>query len=538
MATIYVDPTSPTNGSGTFLDPRNIYPTSLVYGDVVLFKENTVYYGGWTLPSPTGTGSSTNVVTLGTYDATTGNQIIDVTRQAEIRANSNAQDAILISSVSYVTINSLHCVGGTNFPSSGVRALNSSFITVKNCVIENLPITVSGGGYGIRFDNATGSGASRSNWVIENNEIKNIAGNSGIICIWSSTTGEFVTNISVNNNYVHSLQKVNGSTANGIVVQSRASIHYTDKAGLCGKGVQIKNNTVKKVPSFGIYVKGVNTSTTSQQNIVSGNTILDTGDGATDMHCLWLGACYNFIVSKNKVNSSTALKNGNTGTGIGIFIDFPGVDTRDGCEDILVIRNTVSFTGKGSTANAEVGGAGIFVLHSRRVTIAFNLVQYCLNGIVVWGGNSTSDRSQNVELYHNTVVYNDGPGIYVCKIADLVTVKNNLLYKNTDGIYIETSGAGAITNYTETYNLVWDCVEKWTEGNAPTSTSPTITTRIPDASNLETDPKINPTFTISNTGAAYQAGTSVSTKISQTGYTKQPAPSIGAYEYFSERAVR
>lgn len=538
MATFYIDPSLDTNGDGSFATPRNIFPTAIAYGDVVLFKEDTVYNGQWTIPTPTGTGSPTNIVLIGTYDSITGNRILDVTRQATIRCTSVVADAILISNISYVTISNLHCISGNNFPASGVRALNSSYITVEYCTIENLPVTVSAGGYGIRFDNATGSGAPRSNWVIRHNEVKNIAGNSGILCVWSSTTGEFVTNITVENNYVHSLQKRAGATANGIVVQSRASIHYTDKAGLCGKGVQIKNNIIKKAPAFGLYVKGVNSSTTSQQNIVSGNTILDTGDGATDMHCLWLGACYNFIVSDNFVNKSTPLAGGATGTGIGIFIDYPGVDSRDGCEDILVTRNTISNTGKGSTSNTEVGGAGIFVLHSRRVTIAFNLVQYCLNGIVVWGGYSLADRSQNVEVYNNTLVYNDGPGIYVCKIADLVTVKNNLMFKNTAGVYTETSGAGTITNYTETYNLVWDCVDKWTEGNAPTTTAATITTRTPDASNLEANPKLTSTFSISNVGAAYQAGANVSTKVSMTGQVKLPLPSIGAYEYVSERAVR
>ena len=538
MATIYVDPTASSNGDGSFATPRNIFPTALAYGDVVLFKEGTVYSGQWTFPTPSGTGTPTNIVLVGTYNAVTGARLIDVTRQATIRCTNVTSDAILISSVSYVTISNLHCISGNNFPASGVRALNSSYITVEYCTIENLPVTGTAGGYGIRFDNATGSGAPRSNWVIRHNEVKNIAGNGGILCIWSSTTGEFVTNITVENNYVHSLQKFPAASAHGITVQGRATTYYTDKAGLCGKGVQIKNNIIKNTPDYGLRVLGVNSSVTSQQNIVSGNTILNTGDGKSDVHCLWLGACFNFIVSKNVINRSNPLAGGNTGTGIGIFIDYPGVDSRDGCEDVLVSRNIVSYTGRGNTANSEVGGAGIFVLHSRRVTVAFNLVQYCLNGIVVWGGNSVADRSQNVEVYNNTLVYNDGPGVYVCKIADLVTVKNNLMYKNTAGVYTETSGAGTITNYTETYNLVWDCANKWLGGNAPTTTAATITTRTPDASNLETDPKITSTFTISNVGAAYLAGTNVSTKVSLTGQVKLPSPSIGAYEYVVERAVR
>jgi len=538
MATIYVDPTASTNGDGSFATPRNIYPTSIAYGDFILFKEQTVYNGGWTLPTPSGVGSNTNRVTLGTYNAITGVQTTDRTKQATIRCTNATTDAILISSVSYVTVQSLFCISGTNFPYSGVRALNSSYITVDGCTIESLPFISGGGAYGIRIDNATGSGSAQSNWIVKNNIVRKITGNTGILCIWSSTSGEFVTNITVHNNYVHSLMVVAGSTANGITVQSRASVHYTDKAGLCGKGVQITNNTVVKAPSFGIYAKGVNWTTGAQQNIIANNTILDTGDGATDMHCLWLGACFNFVVSDNFVNKSTALRNGNAGTGIGIFIDYPGGNTLDGSEDILVTRNVVSNTGRGSTANTEVGGAGIFVLHSRRITVSYNLVQYCLNGIVIYGGNTAGDRSQNVEVFNNTVAYNEGPGIYVCRLADLVSVKNNLSYKNTAGIYTETSGAGAITNYTETYNLVWDCTDKWTEGNAPTTTIPTITTRVPDASNLETNPGISSTYTISNTGAAYRAGTSVNPKVSLTGLSFYPAPSIGAYEYVAPRGVR
>jgi len=539
MATIYVDPTASTNGDGSFATPRNIYPTSLVYGDIVLFKEQTVYNGGWTLPTPSGTGSATNIVLLGTYDAITGLRTTDKTKQATIKATSSTTDAILTSGLSYITVSSLYCIGGYAFPASGVRMLNGSYLTVEYCTIESLPIpATSGGGYGIRIDNATGSGSAQSNWIVRYNNVSKIAGNGGILCIWSSTTGESVTNITVDNNLVFSLAEVAGATANGIVVQSRASVHYSDKAGLCAKGVVVTNNTVIGTPSFGIYLKGITWVTGAQKNLVSGNVIKNTGRGTIDMHCLWFGACFFFVVSNNKIDTSTALRNGSAGTGIGIFIDYPGVDTLDGCEDILVTRNIVSFTGKGSTANTEVGGAGIFVLHSRRVTVSYNLVQYCLNGIVIWGGNTVGDRSQNVKVYNNTVANNTGSGIYVCKIADLVDVKNNLSVNNAEGIYTETSGAGAITNYTETYNLVWNCYLKWTEGNAPTTTAATITTRIPAGTNLETDPKITTTYTISNTGTAYRAGTLVNPKLSLTGFSSYPTPSIGAYEYVAERGTR
>jgi hypothetical protein len=535
MATIYIDPSSSTNGDGSFATPRNIFPTVLVYGDVVLFKEQTIYNGTWTLPTPSGIGSNTNRVILGTYDAITGLKTNSTPKQATIRSVSITTDAVLISSISYVTISSLHCIGGNNFPYAGIRALSSSYITVEHCTVEN----VDGiqGAYGIRFDNVTGSGSAQSNWVISYNVVKNIAGNSGIFCIWSATSGEHVTNITIKNNTVSNLRHSAGTNAFGIDVRSRASTHYTDKAGFCGKGVQILNNQIQKVPGYALYVKGVNAATTAQANIISGNIILDTGNGLYDSHCLWLGACYNFIVSSNTITKSTALSGGTTGTGVGIFIDKPTSDL-DGCEDILVTRNIVTSTGRGDTTNSEVGGAGIFVLNSRRVTVSYNLVQYCLNGIIVYGGFNDPSKSVNVDVYNNTVAYCDGAGLYICRIADLVKVKNNLLFQNTTGIYTETSGAGTITNYTEQYNLVWKNTEKWTEGNAPTTTAATITTRTPDASNLETDPKINTTFQILPLGAAYHSGTLVYPKQSLTGFSSYPTPSIGAYEYIAPRGVR
>jgi nitrous oxidase accessory protein NosD len=534
MTTYYIDPTRSSNGDGSFATPRNIFPTSIAYGDIVLFKEQTVYNGTWTLPTPSGTGSSTNIVLLGTYDATTGNRTISKIKQAQIKVTSSSTDAILISAVSYITISSLHCVGGNTYPYAGVRALNSSYITVEYCTIEN--ISGLNGGYGLRFDNATGSGSAHSNWVIKNNEIKNITGNAGIVCGWSLNSGEYVSNITIKDNLIYNLKYAPTHNAYGILVQCRASPVYTDKAGLCAKGVQILNNTIKGAPAYAINVRGVNSSATSQSNIISGNLVLNTGNGLVDCHCIWLGACYNFIVSENKVDKSNALVGGTTGSGVGIFIDKP-VDELDGCEDILVTRNKITETGLGDTNNIELGGAGIAVLNSRRVTVSYNFVQYCRNGIIIWGGSTSGNKSANVSVHNNTIAHNDGPGIYICKIADLVTVKNNLCYKNTTGFYIENSGTAVITNYTETYNLVWECTNKWTGGNAPTVASPTITTRTPDASNLETDPEITTTFNIKNTGSAYAAGTFINYGKSLNGQSKNP-PSIGAYEYLSIRGTR
>lgn len=527
MTIIYVDPSAGSNGAGTFVSPRNIPPTAIAYGDVVLFKEGTTRSGGWTVPAPTGTPSPTNLLKIGTYSATDGAQLVNPSRMAKI-VGSNTSDAIFLNGVSYVEIRGLDLKGGRDFPYSGARALGASYITVDSCRISSTVTGVGGGAYGIRFDNPTGSATSRSNWVITNNIVSDIGGNAGIFCVWGQNTGEFVTDITIRGNYVSKLNDIAGSTPNGIFIGARATTIYTDRAGLTSKGVVVEGNIVDGAGAFAYSINGV-TAGGTQANRFAKNKAYNTGTGTRDMHCMWFGACQNWVIEDNLVDKSTALIGGQTGTGIGIFIDRNSQD-RDGCQDMLIRRNKIFNTGKGATANLEVGGAGIMVLQSQNITVEHNLVVNCRNGIITWGGNGALDKSTNVIVRSNTILNVDSSGLYVCKIADAVTLSENVVVGGVRGLYIENSGAGAITNFTETRNRVFSVTTPWAQGNEPTQATPTISARTPAGGNTVVDVKVDALGQPMEGSPLIGAGVHVKYTRDVTGKQRDKPPTIGAYD--------
>lgn len=76
MATFYIDPSAPTNGTGTFANPYNTPPT-LAAGNSYLFKEGTI----WSNRTSTYVQNLANL-TLGVYDEATGDRVTDGTKWA------------------------------------------------------------------------------------------------------------------------------------------------------------------------------------------------------------------------------------------------------------------------------------------------------------------------------------------------------------------------------------------------------------------------------------------------------------------------
>lgn len=482
MATIYVDPSpsNVTNGSGSFASPRNIPPTSLAYGDIVLFKEGTTYASGWILPSPTGVGSDTNRITIGTYYAATGAQALSWSSMATI-SGTGSVDAILANGVSYVTVTGLRLIGGKNFPNAGFRGVSGSYWTVSNC-------EVYGNNYGIRFDNA--SGGPRSTWKALNNRITGTTGNAAIIAVWSATVGEYVTDITiVGNDISGTTENAPNAGGQGIFVVARANPCYTNPAQLKAKGLVVTDNILTGLPNKPISIYGVNAGGT-QSNVVARNRLTNSGDGATDIHCIWMAGCEDFLVEENYVYGSNAWAGQSVGTGVGIFVDVVNISgaNSDSCNNMVVRRNVVIETGRGATLNAEVGGGGIMVLQSTNVVVEANICDNCQNGVVVLGYYGTGIQTSNVDLRGNIATRSKRSGFYIGKVANLVAARNNIAMGGERGFYTENSGAGAITNYSEVDNLSYGATMNWAGGNEPTSGTPTITARSPAASNLTADP--------------------------------------------------
>jgi len=538
MTTYYIDPSAATNGAGTLESPRNTYPTAVAYGDRVLFKEGTTISGGWVLPTITGVGSDSNRLTIGTYSSLTGGAITQMSRQATIVAANN-QDGIFVSGKDYVTISNLQLLGTRDFPLAGVRVLNSSYVTVEYCTTESSS-SVSGGCYGVRFDNATGSGSARTNWTIRGNVVKRTTGNAGIICVWSSTAGEYVSNILVTGNTVlGNAQSVIGATNDGITIISRATALYVNREGLTAKGVVVTDNTVTGTHAYAYKVSGAS-AIGGKPNVFSRNRALDIGDFKTDMHCMWFAACDLFIVEDNYVNGSNAFIGQDFGSGVGIFIDKPASDL-DGSSNFVVRRNICFNTGRESTSNSEVGGAGILVFLSSGHVIEANFVSGCSNGIVAIGWYGSGAKTSNVIIRSNTVVGSRYSNYYVCKSADAVSLSNNLSVGGNRGYYIENSGSAPVTNYSERNNFAFSAVEyDWCGGNEPTAALPTILIRTPAAGNATADPLLNEYHRPTADSPIIAAGAPLDTYplLDVAGNSFYRVPTIGAFEYVRPRAER
>ncbi|XAI95677.1 hypothetical protein [Microcystis phage Mae-JY22] len=500
MTVIYVDPSAVTNGAGTLGSPRNVPPTSIAYGDYVLFKEGTRLSGGWIVPVPTGTPFEANRVVIGTYDAESGARIVRAAGNRRARIDGTGSlDALLIQR-DYVTAGYLELREARNFPNAGVRVLNASNVTVEDCFIDSGDYPV-GGAYGIRFDNATGSGAARSGWIIRNNTIDRTTGNAGIICVWSSTAGESVSDITVEGNTVTgNLLRVAGATNDGITIIGRATTYYTNPTGLKSKGVRVRGNVVRRTHSYAFKIQGAMAGGT-QTNEFTRNEAYEIGDGATDMHCIWLAACEDFLVEGNVVNGSNAWMGQDTGTGVGIFIDKPFSDL-DGCLRVRVRGNDVRNTGRGGTLNSEVGGAGILCLLSSDVRIESNVVVGCKNGVVVIGRYGTG-TTNNVRVANNLVDRCDEVGIYTVKDAQNVSVVNNVVTRCKYGIGVQLTGLLPVSvGYSEQTNVTYGHTQHaYMSSNEPEAAVPAYTSRTAPGGALQIDPMLRDS---SDAGAGFR----------------------------------
>lgn len=496
MATYFVDPSRGTNGAGTFADPRNIPPTSVAYGDFVLFKEDTTLSGGWVVPAPTGVGADVTRVTIGTYSAVDGRRLSSLTRQATI--NGVTSTNALSINYDYVTVDGLYLREAWVTPAACVFVNACSYVTVQNCRI-NCGNYNTGGATGIRFDNPTGSGAARSNWKIINNIVERTSGDSSILVVWGANSGENVTDITVTDNVVHGNPSAIAATTNmGIRVFARQTWLDPDRPGYCAKGVRIERNYVHHTHSYAFAMSGIIAGGT-QANVFRNNVAYETGDGATDMHCAWLACCEDWTVEDNVIDGSYAYVGQAFGSGVGLFIDKP-VEAIDGCKRIKVRRNVIRNTGRGATLNLEVGGGGIAVFLSSDVDIEANVIDSCSNGIVVigwYGGGAEGSKaagipSANINVYNNLVTNSRSANYYIVKDSRNVSLRNNISYGGKHGYALQTTGVLPVGGtYSESNNLVFGAsIYSFMTSNEPEAVSPTQASRSAPANYLSVDPGI------------------------------------------------
>ncbi len=212
MTTVYIDGDAASNGTGADKDdPRNVIPTSATNGDTYLFKEGTKNYLtlNWTL-SKTG-------VTLGTYDAATGEQITDSTlgRFATLSIVDTGSTNVMVINPGGTTNLHVTCLELVNDAPNAINWLgiyassNSTGFQLTDCKIHAMRSPRAGtssGNNGISL-----SGTAHVNCYIARNEIYDI-GCDGINI--AGTVGN--TGLIIEDNYIHHVAQDN---ANGDCLQ-------------------------------------------------------------------------------------------------------------------------------------------------------------------------------------------------------------------------------------------------------------------------------------------------------------------------------
>ena len=243
----------------------------------------------------------------------------------------------------------------------------------------------------------------------------------------------------------------------------------------------------------GLWTPAISTGGTSTLvNRVAQNKLRDVGDGIYDSHVLWAGGVRDMFIEDNEIDGSIMAQGTASGTGVGIFVDNTNfTNFFDGARRVYVRRNKVKNTGKRpeGTLNGqlEIAGAGIFVYYSQNVEVSNNETDGCYNGIGVYGWNGTDGtKASAVSVRGNRVLNSVKNGISTIAGADAVTVQENYVDGfGQDGIYVENSGAGAVTGYTETRNnVVGTAATAYRGGSQPASQTTPSAQRTPAAGNI------------------------------------------------------
>lgn len=463
MTIHYVDPTVAGPGSGSFANPyKSPESATLAAGDSLLIKEGTTHAGTYTVPASGAPGAP---VTFGTYRANDGVQIVSGAR-ARIAATTSSGDGLYATGRDYITVKGLVCEGGVSFPGSGIKVESGSHWLVEDCEGR--------GNYGARVDIPNGVSVPEDDIVLRRLDVLEDGGNQGIIVVWGSTAGAYFTNVTLDDCTVR-----RKSAASAVMLTAREQTStYANMPGYTSKGVQVIDCDIADANGYGLLMYGISQGG-AQQNRIAGNRLANLGDGAHDVHCLWLGCGHDVVIESNEIDRSTPFAASSIGTGIGIFIDRPPSSALNGCKRVIVQRNTIRRTGLGDTANtsAEVAGAGIAVLSGEDVWIRRNLLDRCNNGIAVMGGFGADFKSTRIRATHNIVVDARIAGMSAVLAADRVAFHRNAILRCATGIYTETTSSAPITNYSERLNGLMGCGIDYQSGNAITVTPATISAR-------------------------------------------------------------
>lgn len=519
MAIIYIDPTSSTNGVGSFVDPKNTWVgVTWVSSDTYLQKENTTYIGSSSI------ALTQNNIVLGTYDATTGVQIQDNTRHATI-TNTSGQ-GVNTNNTTGAVIDNLKIIANSS-SGNAIQSLytNSSTalnLTVRRCIL----IVPSGGGSLIRGrgdgvlvedcegDHNANSAAMSLTCINVTFRRTTICATQGTAVSIASTADDATTTVNVLIEDNCNFNSTGSGGASGgdalfikgknVIIRGLVSKNAWDNSlllrcqNILVENCYFSNFDLQRTAGDGIQLVGTHDVLTC---IIKNNIIIGHSDSPIKQ-CIIIGdsgagsQTGPIVISDNLI----------VGMAFGLIVNTPGAK---------VLRNLVT--------GATDGG---IVLSANSVEVANNLV-ININGV----GIGTDPTFSGGAVVGNTV---SSTGSCLKPGSTNTTYYNNLCINTTNGNFISDSTGLSFFNYNY-YNgtgiWLWNNVAYTTFNEYKIASSQ-------DTNSNNSNALISSSYYPRFSSPLIGAGTFLKYSRDIEGTQRNTSPTIGAYEYTSERAVR
>ncbi|MCE7700256.1 MAG: right-handed parallel beta-helix repeat-containing protein, partial [Methanobacterium paludis] len=217
---------------------------------------------------------------------------------------------------------------------------------------------------------------------------------------------------SISSNSLFAVFLINGSHASGTKISGFTIINTGSDPGILVKNtsnVTISNVQVSSTSGSAILVNGSSNITIKNSSLT--NSVTGVNVSGSD---------------NTEITGSTIT--GNTGRGVGIY----------NSTDITVDNSSIKGNGSDASTNDE---GGVYVYNSNGVKIVNNQINGNFEGV------STRDVL-NFTLNNNIIADNVADGIYLSGYAENITITNNTIQRDCDGIRID---------YTDGKNVVIQC---------------------------------------------------------------------------------
>lgn len=526
MATFYINPDLDTNGTGTIGSPYNTWAgVTLTANNTYLQRRNTTYIGAAVRPQSQ-VSSANTPLTIGAYsNDVTGEDDNPSLPKPIINHNggTNGVGAVFIDTCNYIVVANIAGTKSSAALGGGITVRRSQNWKIQYCEAYD-----NEHGICIQQDQASGT-STCTDGTVENCVLYNNV-SAGITFRWGAVATAVLKRITIKNNtvYANGTGKEIGAGSVSVPcggIQSY-SVYKTDtNVNYRNYDLELTGNTVYANNGYGINVEMWDNE--QKTSLVAYNTVYGNGRSLdVDSHSVWIGNCFNVRVEGNFIYNNFAKKDGNAGSGVGIFVDFNGVSPTggDGC---VITRNYIRDQYSGSTNVTFGASSGIFVFFNTNTKVFNNIIVNCRYGISVGTGAASCD---NCSIKHNTIVNTTAWGIGVYTQATNALVSHNIITGGTLGLYKNTSGTAG---FIENYNNIFGAAVLFADG---TTSAPTPATQ--DATDIIGDPKLTSDLIPRASSNIQHAGLHSKYLIDFHGVSYNNPPSIGAIEYIAPRGTR